>query len=193
MTARNYRFVLAVCIISGLVLSVFCTDLIHATARSGNVSLSLTADEPVGAAPRQGIVSHQFSYSLALGNGTSAGQIDRAYSAEFSTAASGSETIDVRSFTDADGTTGLAMAEVVCVVVDNSRGSTTLHVGNATNPLLFFSTSSSYLAPVEAGAVLLKCLNSGYTTGSGARNLKVLNTSGSTAASFRVFVLGRSA
>lgn len=189
---RDHRFITAVCITFTLLVAAFWSGILHATATSGNATMTLLAEEPVGSSPRSGIVTHSFNYSQGFSNGTSAGQVNRAFSSAYTTAASGSETIDVRSFTDADGTSSVSMAKVVCVVIDNSAGTTTLNVGNGTDPLLFFATSAAYLNPVEAGGVLMKCLNSGYTTGTGAKDLKITNTSGSTAANFKVFILGRS-
>lgn len=188
---KHWR-VFCLCLFACLAVQVITTQYVKATASNGSVTMTLQAEEAVGVSPRSGVVTHSFNYSQGFSNGTSAGQVNRAFSSAYTTAASGSETIDVRSFTDADGTSSVSMAKVVCVVIDNSAGTTTLNVGNGTDPLLFFSTSAAYLNPVEAGGVLAKCLNSGYTTSAGAKDLKIANTSGSTAANFKVYILGRS-
>lgn len=174
-------------------LSMVGVEMLYATANQATVGMRITAEEPVGSGPRTGTVTHLLSYEPRFSNGTALGQIDRAFSSSYSTAASTAETIDVRSFTDGDGTTGVSIAKLVCAAVDNSAGTTTLHVGNAaSNQLLFFATTAAALVPVEAGAVLMKCYNTGYATSSGAKDLKILNTSSSTAASFRVYLIGRS-
>lgn len=173
-------------------LTVFIfAPLALGTASNGSAKATLTFVEAIGTAPTAGEVTGSFTYAQGFSSGTSAGQINRAIGKQYSTAASGSETIDVRSTTDSDGTS-ITMDQVVCAVVDNQLGTTTLHVGNATsNQLLFFATTAAALVPVESGAILMKCYNTGYATGAGAKDLKILNTSGSTAASFKVFILGR--
>jgi hypothetical protein len=135
--------------------------------------------------------------AIALASGVGANQADIFWSDERTLGASGSETLDLAGvLADAFGAT-IAAAEVVAIFVFADAGNTNnVVIGNATNPIPLFAGTTPTHAVKPGGWAAFCAPNAAglLTVGAGATDeLKVANSGGTTAVTYQIVVIARTA
>ncbi len=132
-----------------------------------------------------------------LSSGTSAGQADLKHQSIRSIAASANEDVDLRALTDGQGNTLTDLTEVVFLgIVADANNGDALHVKpSAANGWLGLHADVSDVVKLRPGAfLLLGCTGDGqYAVGASTKSINVANQDGSSAGSYTLIVIGRSA
>lgn len=167
------------------------------TTVGGSLSVSAGFSESIsGLIPAQNINS-AVSFSAQFGTGTGANNFDLpAYRvAAGALGTSASTTLDLTSYTAVDGSTVTTMTKLKFFWIKNT-GTVAIDIGGAAATQLIgtgFLKGATDILTLGAGQVFCLCLTDGMTVSGTVKSLKILNTSGATAAAYELLIIGSSA
>lgn len=145
--------------------------------------------------PTPQTIVDQMSFFLNLTSGTGTGAVNLAplvVSGSLSTSAS--TTYDLTSYTDVCGNTVSTMTKLKFLYLENT-GTVALDVGGAASNQFVgtgFLKDTTDIITIAGSQVLVIAVSAGITVSSTVKNLKILNTSGSTAATYKLIIVGSS-
>ena len=165
------------------------------TLLAASVKASMGMRAGWGTAPASNTADPEpYNIDLQFSSGTANGQVDRWHASVLSIADGDNTTLDLRSLTDADGTS-IVVAEVVALCFDNSGSTTAVQIGNSGASQFngFFNADTDVIV-LQAGGKLgpLYLGAAGIATSSSNKDLKFTNAGGGSVA-LKVWILGRSA
>ena len=161
------------------------------TLSNPTISLAIKASLASGAAPAPigSIVNH--APSVALGAGSTAGNVDRCYSTAIAVTTGTPLTLNLISALDPLGN-ALAMAHVTAVLLENSSNTAgqDFTIGGGTNPAL---GSFAGIAQANGGACLVCNPSPGFAVASGSADTITIAVAAGTDVPGKITVFGRSA
>lgn len=133
---------------------------------------------------------HRFLVDSVLNNGTSDGQVDRAYSEALSLTTTPTD-FDVSGSIASDiGAGTVVLAEVVCVAISNTSESGDIVFGGDTNFVTITGAAAHTLA-IKPGGLMLLYAPKGYAVVAGTGDILQLAASAGTVTG-KMLILGRS-